>query len=93
MRHQCATDFAGHKGAGLRIDRADLGPLGIVEDWHVDRTGQMVLAVLGRGADVDDGIDSQALQVSQRGEDQRGHGVPWYGALDLPLSNGLCYAT
>jgi hypothetical protein len=30
----------------------------------------MVLGILGWGADVDDGIDSQTLKVSQRGEEQ-----------------------
>jgi hypothetical protein len=55
----------------------------MAKDWEIDRAGQMVLCILGWGADVDDGIDSQTLKVSQRGEGQRFHGMPLREVVNL----------
>jgi hypothetical protein len=49
-----------------RMGDADLGKLGIVDDWQVDRTGNVVFQILVRRARIDHQRVRQELLDAQR---------------------------
>ena len=71
-RRDGAADLAGLEGRDLLVDRADLGPLGVVQDGQVDRAGQVILGVFGWRTRVDDRVEPGFRQVRQAGHAELG---------------------
>ena len=62
---QGRTDLARGKGADLFVNRAHLGPFGIIQNRQVDRAGDVILGVFGGGAHIDDVVKTQREYLGQ----------------------------
>lgn len=65
---QSAANFARSKRVHLGVKRADLGALCIIQNWQIDRTGDVILGPFRRRTHVDNLVKTERVNLQKRGE-------------------------